>query len=59
MKKEFKAIPFSMKIDVILRKWAEDFKAHDGFEIIDREWFVDIHKNEVCFILRMEREKNE
>ena len=59
MKKEFKAISVSVNLDVILRKWVEDVKAHDGFEIIDRKWFVDIHKNEVCFILRMEREKNE
>jgi hypothetical protein len=57
MKQEFKAITVSVALDVILRKYAEDFKAHDGFEIIDREWFVDIHKNKVCFVIRTVKEE--
>ena len=58
MTQVFKSTPVSMDLDVILRECAKDFKAHDGFEIISTDWYVDVHKNKVCFVVHTMKEED-
>lgn len=48
----YETIPFTISLDTILREYAkENIKLKDEFTHISTEFFVDTHKNKVCFLI--------
>lgn len=50
MTNKYESIPVVVDLDKILREWAKGYEK-DGVEIINAEWYVDVQKNKVCFVL--------
>lgn len=51
MTQQYKQIPIVVSLDAILDDWAKQYKPTDGFVLIDTQWYIDVHKNKVCFVL--------
>lgn len=52
MNTKYKTLPITLDLDKILHEYAnEKFKLNPGFSLISVEFFVDINKNKVCFLL--------
>lgn len=51
MTEKYESTPVVVDLDVILRDWAKNYKAQDGSLIVKTDYFVDVHKNKVCFVI--------
>lgn len=60
MNTKYEIIPITLDLEKILHEYAnEKFKLNPGFSLISIEFFVDINKNKVCFLLRTEENIDE
>jgi hypothetical protein len=51
----YERLPVEVDLSAIMRAWAKDF-THEDAEIVGTDYYIDVHRGKVCFILTLKRE---